>query len=89
MPLGGTGTSTLVTSPSVTVISTCTGPQRVKAVSPVYVFVPDAAPDEELDEDEDEGVGSAGAVAGEVVDGVAGTLEASVTALAGVLVEVW
>ncbi|WP_344742740.1 hypothetical protein [Microlunatus spumicola] len=82
-------------------ISTCTGPQRVDAASPVYVFVPDEEP-EELDDPEDEdpeeeapdeaeGVddGSGGAVADGVPDGVAGALEALPAAVAGVLVEVW
>src|SRR3954447_15105754 len=76
LPLGDTGTSTLVILPSVTVIATCTGPQRVSAESPVYVFVPDDDPDddpdEEPDEDEGEDDGSGGAAAEGVADGAAG-----------------
>src|SRR3954452_24956719 len=54
LPLGDTGTFTLVILPSVTVIATCTGPQRVSAESPVYVFVSDDDPDDPDDDDPDD-----------------------------------
>src|SRR4051812_22120528 len=90
LPLGDTGTSTLVIVPSVTVIATCTGPQRVSAESPVYVFVPDDADDDDPDEDEGDDDGSGGAAAEGVADGAAGALVAEVPAAdAAELVEVW
>jgi hypothetical protein len=91
LPLGDTGTSTLVIVPSVTVIATCTGPHRVSADAPVYVFVPVEEPaDEEDPEADGEGDGSGGAVADGVLEGAAGALvEVLPDAVAGVLVEVW
>ncbi|WP_232506441.1 hypothetical protein [Microlunatus flavus] len=68
-----------------TVMLTCTGPQRVEATSPVQVFVPDDEPDEpDVPED---GVG--GPEAEDVVDGAAGAVEEDPAAVAVELVEVW
>src|SRR3954452_17228712 len=81
LPLGDTGTVTFVILPSLTVISTCTGPQRVAAESPVYVLVPAEADLAEDEGAEDEGAedaegaevddGSGGADVGGVVVGAA------------------
>jgi hypothetical protein len=41
LPFGCCSTLTFVIFPAVTLIWTCTGPQRVEATDPVYVFVPE------------------------------------------------
>ena len=87
LPLGETGTLTFVILPLLTVISTCTGPQRVEAESPVYVVV---LVEEEPDEEDGDDDGSGGAEDDGVVVGAAGALvEELLAAVAGVLVEVW
>src|SRR6476619_7315202 len=75
LPVGYWGTSTAVIFPSVTVIDTWTGPQRVEATEPVTV---DAVPELVLPEPDDP-----------VPWGAAGAATTVSPAVAGPDVEVW